>query len=91
MVNGKNVDNYYSVKLTNNMELFIRAGQFVKTIDFLKALDSGTFSSNFIKLKQVNTERERQPVFYSKNAIMTVEKVSHTMIGNNTKLWEIVE
>lgn len=87
----KKIDNYYLITFMNNREIFLKTDLFLKTQDMLKDLDDSVFGSNFIPMKQINTERERNPVNFSRLAIFSVEKVNASMIGNSTKLWEIVK
>lgn len=87
----KTTQNFYRIHFLNGAELFLQTNLFSETKKLISTLESGTFSSSFIKLQQVNIERERNPVFYSKNSIMSIEKINRGMIGHNTKLWEIAE
>lgn len=83
--------NFYSLKFTNNEEKFVRTELFTKTDALISSLQEGMLASSFIKFKQINTERERNPVYYSKSTLMSIEKVSPGIIGTNTKLWEIIK
>lgn len=82
-------NSYFSLKLLNGSEIFLKAAAGTETPSIIKKFEEGTFASGFIKLKQVNTERERQPVFFSKQSILSIEQINAGMIGHTNKIWEI--
>jgi len=82
--------NFYNVKFSNNEEKFILTPLDKKTKEFLSELQQGMMDTSFLQLKQINTERERNPVFHSKSSIISVEKISPSIIGNNNKLWKVL-
>lgn len=86
----KTQHNYYLIRFTNNEEKFIQTDLFDKTENLIGNLEEKLLGSDFFKLKQINTERERNPVYHSKSTIYTIEKVNSGIIGYNNKLWEIL-
>lgn len=80
---------YYIMRFLNSSELFLKTS--LNTDKLISKFDAGSFSSGFIKLRQINTERNREPVCYTKSSVMSIEKVNEGMIGNSNKIWEIVE
>lgn len=83
--------NYYRVDLLGGRELFIQNDLLETTEKFIEQLDKKFLGSGFVALRQANTSRERNPVHFSKSAILSIEKVNQAMVGVNNKKWELVK
>lgn len=86
----KTEHNFYRIVFTNNEEKFIITDLYDKTEKLIKVLDDQLMGSKFFKLRQTNTQRERNPIYHSKDTIFTIEKVHDGMISTNHKLWEVL-
>ena len=77
---------YFLLTLIDSKEVYIRSTKFKKASEIVALCEKKN-----LELKQVNTERERNPVAYQTGFIMSAEEIPKAAISNFNKLWEILK
>ena len=79
--------NYYIITLTNGQQMRVQTEQHSTTENLLKQFETGTFASNFVKFKL----SDKDPLYVSKSAIMSVQKINEKAISQaHDKIWSLV-
>lgn len=76
--------NYYRLTFSNNQEFMIESKYDID--GFLKDLHSGFFKdTKYISLRL----KDGEPLNLREHQLFSVQKISKTLIGNQTRIWRI--
>ena len=81
-----NDETYFRLTLLNGKEILLTDAA-KETSKLLSKLSEGLIASDFVSLERVKADRE--PVYFRKSAILSVELVSKKTIGISDRIWRI--